>query len=519
MAIPKENRQQMINMMYLVLTALLALNVSAEIINAFKTINKSLENSKKSADVNLQSTFNAFDAKKAKEPGNASIGKYLDLANQSKSTFEGLLGYISKLKGEVVQQAGGADPEDPNGILMRKDDMDVSTRYLVEGENGKGNGEGYNLKKQIDQTLASVMNLVDATDKDQVKSLISLTTNPAKAGGDWVKEQFYQMPAIASYAMLTKLENDVKNTQGTLTGYFFSKIGRAQELTNDQIVFDKFSASLSSPSSYILQGETFQADVSLAATSSKAAGTVTVNVNGQNVPVDANGVAHYKSTPGVGEHPITGSISVKNDRTGQVTSYKLPDYKLTVAAPFATVSPTKMNVFYIGVDNPVEVSAAGTAAKDLSVSMSNGTITGGGGKYTVRVSNPGEANVNVSGKGKPFGSFKFRVKPIPDPAPKLSARKSGPFPAGEFKAQQGPYAELENFDFDARFNITSFSLFYQPKGGDPAQMSTSGTVFSAPMKALIAKAKPGDIYYIEDIKAVGPDGRSRPLPALAFKIR
>ncbi len=190
-----------------------------------------------------------------------------------------------------------------------------------------------------------------------------------------------------------------------------------------------------------------------------------------------------------------------------------------MAAPFATVSPTKMNVFYIGVDNPVEVSAAGTAAKDLSVSMSNGTISGGGGKYTVRVSNPGEANVNVSGKGKPFGSFKFRVKPIPDPAPKLSARKSGPFPAGEFKAQQGPYAELENFDFDARFNITSFSLFYQPKGGDPAQMSTSGTVFSAPMKALIAKAKPGDIYYIEDIKAVGPDGRSRPLPALAFKIR
>lgn len=520
MAIPKENRQQMINMMYLVLTALLALNVSAEIIQAFKTINMSLENSKKSANVNLMATINAFQAKRAKEPRNDSITKYLNLANQSKLSLDSLLTYVSGLKDQLVERAGGKDKEDPNGILTRKDDMEVSTGYLVEGKNGK-DGEAYNLKKKIDQTLISILNLVESNDKDKVKKLITLSTTSAKKGGDWVREQFYQMPAVASFAMLTKLENDIKNTQSSMSQYFFGKVGSSTDLQNGEIIFNRFSANISSPASYVLQGEPYEANISLAATSSKFAEAVSVSLNGQHVPVDPQtGIAHFKTSSTIGEHSINGSIALTDNNTGKIIGTYPFESKYTVAAPFATVSPTKMNVLYIGVDNPIQISAAGVAANNLKVSMANGTINGSGGNYIVNVQTPGETNINISANGKNYGAFKFRVKTVPDPIAMLSKRKSGPFPISEFKIQKGPYAEIENFDFYAPFTISSFSLFYHPKNnGEPAQFTTSGTLFSKEMLAVIQKAKPGDYYYIEDIKAVGPDKRSRSLPSLAFKIK
>ena len=518
MAIPKENRQQMINMMYLVLTAMLALNVSAEILNAFKTVNKSLENSKITADTNLKTTYNAFAAKKAKEPSNVAVTANEEKTRQSQAITDGLLASIAKLKQTIIERAGGPDKEDPNGIMMRKDDMDVSTGFLVEGSSGK-NGEGYKLKQEIDATVKKLEALVEPADLELVRQRMALNTTPNEKNGDWVREEFYQMPAIASYAMLTKLENDVKNTQGTLASYFFSKIGASQELTQDQIVFDKFSAQITSPSAYILQGETFEANISLAATSSKSSGTVSVNVNGQNVPVDqATGIAKYKASPGVGEYPIRGTVSVKNDRTGKVTSYPLPEFKYTVAAPFATVSPTKMNVFYIGVPNPVQVSAAGVANSQLNVTMSNGTISGSAGKYEVRVTTQGTTNVNVAAKGKNYGSFPFRVKLIPNPIAKVSGQAGGRINAGVWKAQQGVVADLENFDFDAKFEVLSFNMFYQPKLQDPGIAAGTGPYFSAAQKAFIAKAKPGDIFYIEEIKVKGPDGLSRKIPGIAFKI-
>jgi gliding motility-associated protein GldM len=514
MSIPKDNRQQMINLMYLVLTALLALNVSSEILNAFRTITQSLTSSNKLLDVNTQTAYNGFASKKAKEPANAEIDLFKAKADKVMTMSKDLQTYIASLQSDLIKEAGG--PGEDGATMKRQDDLDASTRYFIED-----NKKGYELKKKIDEFKSSAMGLVDPTELEIVEGRIPLNTTPQKANGDWARDNFYQMPPVASNTMLTKMLSDIKATEGQLVSYFYSKIGDMKALDPTQIVFDKFSAQITAPTAYILQGETFEANVSLAATSSKSSGTVTVNVNGTNVPVDqATGVAKYKASPGVGEYPIRGSVSVKNDRTGQVTSYPLPEFKYTVAAPFASVSPTKMNVFYIGVDNPIQVSAAGVANSKLSVSLDAGTATGNAGVYQVRVSTPGTTNVNVSANGKSYGKFPFRVKTIPDPAPKVGGRKSGPFPLGEWRAQIGPYAELENFEFDAKFAITSFNMFYQPKvGGDPQQLSTQGTKFSAAMQSVMAKAKPGDIFYIEEIKAVGPDGKSRSLPAVAFKMK
>lgn len=511
MSIPKENRQQMINLMYLVLTALLALNVSAEILNAFRTINNSLESSNVLLDVNSKINYSAFNAKKAKEPGNAEIPKYQAKADKVIELSKSLQDYVKSLQDGIIKEAGG--PGEEGAAMKRQDDLDASTRYFVEEQK-----KGYELKKKIDEFLATVKGLIDPAEVETVMQKVPLSTKPQKAGGDWAKDNFYQMPPIASMTMLTKELSDIKAAEGTLVSYFFSKIGSSEELKPDEVVFNAFSAQVTSPSAYILQGETFEANVFLAATSSKN-DNVSVSVNGQGLKPDDKGIAHYKASPGVGEYELKGSIALRNPKTNAVTNYPLPPFKYTVAAPFATVSPTKMNVFYIGVDNPVQVSAAGVANSKLQVSIDQGTISGSGGQYTVRVTTQSTANnVNVSANGKNYGKFPFRVKMIPNPQAECANLPGGRVNAGVWKAQTGVIAKLYNFDFDAKFEVLSFNMFYQPKLQDPGIASTTGPYFSAAQKAFIAKAKPGDIYYIEEIKVKGPDGNSRKIPGIAFKI-
>ncbi len=511
MSIPKENRQQMINLMYLVLTALLALNVSAEILNAFRVINSSLNKSNIILDNNTSTTFKAFAAKKAKEPANQLIVDYETRSSKIMELSAQMTKDIKSLQDGIIAEAGG--PGEEGAPMKRQDDLDASSRYFVEDQK-----QGYKLVKKIDAYKKAILALVAPEDIAAVtREKIAINTNPQKKKGDWVSENFYQMPAIASMTMLTKLLTDTKTTEGQMVNYFYSKLGDATPLDPDVITVNSFSAQITAPSSYILKGDKFEANVFLAATNSKTS-NVKISVNGQGLAVNSEGIAKYASSPGVGEYTLTGNIGVYNDRTGVTKNYPLPPFKYTVASPFATVSPTKMNVFYIGVDNPVDISAAGASASDLKVGITSGTITGSGGKYTVRVTTQGKTDVTVNAKGKAFPNFPFRVKLIPNPVAKVSGQPGGRINAGVWKAQQGVLADLENFDFDAKFEVLSFNMFYQPKLQDPGIASATGPYFSAAQKAFVAKAKPGDIFYIEEIKVKGPDGLSRKIPGIAFKI-
>lgn len=512
MALPKENRQQMINMMYIVLTALLALNVSAEILNAFKTMNKSLENSKSIADSNIEATFQAFSDKRAKEPANLDVVKYQQKAQEVKGLIDGLLSYVDGVKLKIVEKANGPDTEDPDGIMQKKDDLEIANAYMV----GEGKGEGYTLKTKLDETLTKLLSYVDDANKESYKKKLGITTAPNKEGGDWVREQFYQMPAIAVYSMLTKIEADAKNAENQMMAYLYSSIGSMKDLKPKEIVLDEFSAQIASPSAYVLQGEPFKAYVSLAAGSSES--SVSITVNGRSVPVK-NGVGEFTTGTGsVGEFPVNGVVTVKNNRTGEVQTFKTPDFKYTVAPPFASVAADKMNVFYIGVDNPITVSAAGVSPQKLNVGISSGSLSGSGGKYVVKVTQQGRTVVSVSANGKKYADQEFRVKMIPDPQAEVGGKPGGRMPSAQFKAQNGLIAALKNFDFDARFNVLSYQLFYQPRMADPAIIPNNGPTFNGAAEQAINKAKPGDVFYFEEIKVKGPDGSVRKIPGIAFKI-
>ncbi|MES2808648.1 MAG: GldM family protein, partial [Bacteroidota bacterium] len=217
-----------------------------------------------------------------------------------------------------------------------------------------------------------------------------------------------------------------------------------------------------------------------------------------------------------------GTISVKQT-DGTIKTYTTQPQTYTVARPSAVVSPDAMNVLYIGVPNPVSISAPGIAKKDLRVSMSGGSITPSGNGYTVTVTTMGTATVNVSGevaKGKVMvlGSTNFRVKRIPDPKAQLAGKSGGKITAANIKAQEAIFANLENFEFNAKFNITRFTIVIIRPRQDAQIISGTGNQISGSMRAAMNTVAAGSTVVFRDIMAVGPDGSQRGLDDIIFTV-
>jgi hypothetical protein len=199
--------------------------------------------------------------------------------------------------------------------------------------------------------------------------------------------------------------------------------------------------------------------------------------------------------------------------------------RMTICDHVPTMSADKMNVFYIGVDNPITCSITGIRADSLKMSISgNGsTIRNyGDGSAIVRLSSLNKVIVNLvatdrDGK-KVSGSKEFRVKYIPDPLPKLGGKNGGTMGAGEFKAQLGLIADLPEFDFYAKFLVVSFDLTVLHENATIQTCTNKGAKFTGTCATLIDQAKPNSVYLFSNIKAVGPDGRTRQLGTIGFTI-
>ena len=229
------------------------------------------------------------------------------------------------------------------------------------------------------------------------------------------------------------------------------------------------------------------------------------------------------SEKGVKKYVATAKVF--NPITEKTQTYT-KEFTYEVGERSVAISPTKMNVFYIGVDNPVDISAAGSSSNSIVASMSgegDGKIKRAtDGSYIVNVKTPTKRNeyakINVSAEGLNT-SKNFRVKRIPDPIPKLSNRKSGVMSSGEFKLQKGVFPVLENFDFEAECEIEEFKLVRVPKRGDATVVFNNGGRYSTESKGLVSKARASDKFYFENIKCRCPgDVRSRDLGVMVFKI-
>ena len=531
-------RQKMINMMYLVLTALLALNVSQEVLNAFHLVNEGLQTSNGSLGEKNQGIYKMFDKQLDQDKNKAQA--YYDKAQKAKVITGSLRDLLAKYKKDIIAGAGGIDPETDD--IVGRDNVDVATRMFVE--EGEGVKRGRELRQKILDTRKQLLDLVDEKDKANFRLLLDaqIPKKKGEEGAKWEYLTFSHVPATAAVTILSKFQNDVVSSEGVVIEYLIKKIGETD------FKFDALAAKIIAPSSYIMQGQAYKADIFLAAFNSTqqpevflgSLGGFKRNPDGTYDKVDSpnplpagyaeggilkaeGGMAKLEQGGGaVGERKYGGIIRVKNP-AGGYTFYPF-EGGYQVAAKAVVVSPIKMNVLYIGVDNPMKISVPGVGQNDVTANLQGaGTLAKNtDGTYTANVSAVGKCQIAVSakieGKVQPMGSEEFRIKRIPDPVPTLGGKlRGGNAQPGAIKSQSGIVPLLENFDFEARFNVVSFQMVFSSKG-EIFKKETQGPMFSADMKALLDRAKPKDVIFIDEIKVVGPDKQPRKLGQIAFTI-
>jgi gliding motility-associated protein GldM len=505
MALPKEPRQKMINMMYLVLTALLALNVSAEILNAFKTVNKSIDNANNVLTNNNNNIYTSFAEKLADPKTAVKAQEWKPKADRARELARKTFDHIEELKERIKKEAGYKPGiKDSIGYISN---LDASTRVMDK------QGEGEKLKNELTQLKKDLLAIDPEIAKEfQNKLPIDVSTPKSEAGNmsnSWTTAYFHMTPAIAAVTILNKFQNDVKTSENQIVTYCHNKIGEVA------VRFDKYGFVGGLSSTYLMPGEKLTVRAALGATSSGAVPTILIN--GKPVSANADGIAET-------EFPVSGSGSVNvliryKDQDG--IEREIPrKLEYTVGQPSGVaVSADKMNVLYIGVENPLTITA-GVGAEKVNASFSGGSIARASGPHWIaKPTKPGEQYVNVivDGKSTPV---KYRVKYLPDPATFVANKRGGPIPASDLKAQGGLIARLLDSDFDAAFKVVSFNVGAVGGRYPVYQISPNeGNRWSGNAATIINSATPGTSIFFDNIKVVGPDGRTRDLPQMSFNLK
>ncbi|MEX6690452.1 gliding motility protein GldM [Danxiaibacter flavus] len=508
MALPKEPRQKMINLMYLVLTALLALNVSAEILNAFKTVNTSLKNSNDMIDVKNDELFKSFQAKMKDEKTRERATLWNGKAEQAKKLADDLSTYIEDLKTRLKKESGleiidGAEH-------YREDETNTPTRVMIEAREAQGKVLYDKLEAFKNQLLAIDPEVKTAFEKTLPIDLrVPETEN--KANRDWSSAYFRMTPTIAAVTILSKFQNDVKNSEAQVVDFCHRKVGEVE------VIYDAFQAFAGTNSQYLMPGQELVVTAGVGAFSKKAQPTVTVD--GAPVTLNADGVAEYKSAVG-GPGTYTKKVKITFIKPDGTPAELIKDVQYTVGSPTGiSVSADAVKVLYVGLTNPLSITGGAKGAESIQATIDQGSIVNkGGGKYDVTVTKAGSATINVTSEGKTT-PFQFRVKTVPDPVAKVGQSKGGPMAVNEFKAQFGVRADLENFVFEnVKFNISSFTLVLTGAGFPQLQYrQVNGDSFDA-VRNLIENCRPGSTVTIDEIKATGPGG-TRTLPPIVFNLR
>jgi gliding motility-associated protein GldM len=481
--------------MYLVLTALLALNVSSEILNAFKTIEESLTNAnaiiqKKNMGI-IKSLQNKLEDPKTAEK--AAI--WSPKAAEAQKLSDEIYAYVESLKVGLKKEAGLTIKD---GVEHYNDhDLSSTTRYFLKGANPN---RGAELLKRLSEYKNKLAALDPGIEKEIIPTLpLDLTipkTSSIAGKNDWGYAYFNMTPPIAAVTILTKFQNDIRNSESQVMDYCHKEIGEVE------VQIDQFNAIAYSNSQYLMSGEELVITAGVGAFSSAA--KPNISIDGVVLPVGPDGTASFKSvagSPGLNTKRVRISFLKPNGETALVEK----DVKYTVGTPTGlVVSTDKTRVFYKGLENPLSVTGGGGAEKvDVSVVSGGATVTKAGpGQYMVNCSQLGSVTLSIS-DGKSTSKVTIPVKKVPDPIAIVGGSTGGnSLSAADFRRQQGVIAELKDFIFEGiKYNVVSYTVLCTGKGFDaPDYEEVKGAKFSGRATELIKKCQPGTTVIIGNIK-------------------
>lgn len=500
MSLPKEPRQKMINMMYLVLTALLALNVSSEILNAFKTVDKSLMTATGVAEKKNSEIFKSFQ-KKVEDPTTREKAEiWLPKAQKAKALSDEVYNYIEALKAELKKEAGLKMVDGKEDF--KEDDLDAATRLFISAPpTGKAKGkELYDKLKNFKEQLLAI----DPEMKVAIGANLPLDIPEVKSEKDkeeWAYTFFHMTPTVAAITMLSKFQNDIKNSESEAVEYCHKEIGEVE------LVYDQFQAIANANASYVMPGEEIIINAGVGAFNS--ASQPKVSVDGATATPTPDGSFEYKFRPNAsGSKNVTISFVKPDGTTASVTK----EIKYTVGVPSGlVVSTDKTRVFYQGLENPLSVTG-GSGDEKVSVNVEGAGISyrkAGPGQYIVTASNLGSATV-IATDGKNSQRIVIPVKRVPNPLATVGGKAGGPIAANVFRVQRGVAAELKDFVFEGvKYEVVSFTLICTGRGFEESGFGiaeVTGTYFNAEAKALLNRCQAGSTVVIDEIKVSGPGG-------------
>ena len=551
-------RQRMINMMYLVLTALLALNVSKEVLDSFFEVNTGIVRTTNQFDTKNDETYLAF--MQAVEQNPVKAGPWKDKAFQIKEKAGKLHANIQKLKynlafkvdnevylgkkynseGDIIEENMVEVPFDELSIqqknltiadLNNKEDRDASGELLVNS------GEGIILKQSIAEFRDLLLLLAKGNEvlEEAIKDALNTSDKQKKKGEGkeaWESYYFNDMPSVAAFTLLSKMQSDIRNSEANVIDFL------RQEIDAGSLKFTSAEAIQLPTSNFVLRGDSFKAEIFIAAKDTTQApdifvGEYNITESGYEMVGDyetvsvKNGKGIFKvRTTSEGLKKWGGLITMKTDMGTKTYPFK---GSYLVANKSVVVSPVNMNVFYLEVDNPVKISVPGFAAADITASMTNGNIKvtkKSAGEYTARPTKKGKATVTlfttIEGKRTRMGSMEFRVKEVPPPTPKIGGKSEGVIEKQRMLAAGGIQAKLEDFDFKGvRYKVVAYSFTTVYKG-DQVTETVNGQEFTTRINAIINNTKSGNSITVSNIMARRTDAKgtaTRSLPPLVLKIK
>ena len=506
---PVSPRQRMINLMYIVLMAMLALNISTEVLNGFSIVEESLNRTTKSSSLENEALYGNFSEQLKKNP--AKVREWFEKATEVKNMSDSLYNFAQQLKEAIVKEADGADGNVND--IEHVDNLDASGSVMLAPITGKG-------KKLYDAINAYRERILKYVTDPHQKKIIenNLSTKvPGKhnaLGKNWQEYMFEDMPAAAAITLLSKLQSDVRYAEREALHTL------VENIDVKDIRVNALNAFVIPNSQTVVRGDRFSAQIVMAAVDTTQVPDIYIG----NQKVNLRNGLYETVCNRTGDFTLSGYIETVNGSGDKIK--RDFNQKYTVVDPSATVSADLMNMLYAGYNNPISVSVPGVPLNKVQATMTNGTLQAvGPGRYIARPSKVGQ-DVTISvvstntGRPQQMGQYKFRVRKLPDPTPYIAMKdehgnptryKGGGLTKSQLVASDAIGAAIDDGILDIAFRVQSFETVFFDNMGNAVPMASDGANFSARQKETFRKLARNRRFYVSRVTVVGPDGLTRTL--------
>lgn len=495
----------MINLMYIVLLAMLALNVSSDVLKGFTLIGDSLKRTIDNAAQENKDLYADFAELYKSNP--TKVKPWYDKAMHVKQMSDSLYNLAEQLRWAIARECDGSKGNPDN--LQDKENLEAASRIML----APSRGQGQKIYKEIVSFRSRILTMVpDPRQRAIIASNLStdVPRNEDNVGKNWQQYMFEEMPSIAAITMLAKLQSDVRKAENEVIHTLRSNIDIKDIRVNE------INAYVSAEATTLYPGETFRSKIFMAAVDTTQ--RPEIYVNGRKISDTGN----YNFTVGApGQYSFSGYIQMPNADGDIIRRQFTQKYNVIAPPQGATVAADLMNVLYAGFNNPISVTAAGIPNSSVHLSMTGGTLTSTGeGKYTARPAQVGQ-NVTftvtgtVNGKQQNMGAFTFQVRKLPDPTSYISVGsdhfRGGRIAKGTILAAQGIGAAIDDGLLNIPFRVLSFKTVFADRMGNFRPEPSNGSNFTENQRNLMRELRRGQRFYISEVQAVGPDGLTRTL--------